>query len=196
MVSISIGCFRCTRMCLHQAQKMFRSPRLCLGHEVCVGTHLCRQYVCFSLASKGSLTTFQSKHWSGSCQVCLTCSTAPGLHLLILIQFSTRYWLKPPSKNEAKGNINRWYTKKQSTIIHRVFIVTITDVKRPSSLLEAVECLETASLLQGFCTCMFSEVCTQFPEKPAYWTMKRRFVLHLGMHDCSVWEGLYNSRNV
>ena len=104
-------------------------------------------------------------------------------------QFSARYWLKPPSKGEAKGNISRWHAiaKKQSRIIHRVFIVTITDVKRPSSLLEAVECLETASLLQGLCTCMFSEVCTQFQEKPAYWTMKRRFVLHL----IAVFEKVY-----
>ena len=45
--------------------------------EVCAGTDLCRQYGCFSPASKGSAIPSQSKHWSGSRRVCRTCSTAP-----------------------------------------------------------------------------------------------------------------------
>ena len=45
--------------------------------EVRAGTNLCRRYVCFSPTSEGSATSSQSKHWSGNCRACRTCSTAP-----------------------------------------------------------------------------------------------------------------------
>ena len=48
-----------------------------LDREVCAGTDLYRPYACFSPASKGSATPSQSKHWSGGCRVCRTCSATP-----------------------------------------------------------------------------------------------------------------------
>ena len=45
--------------------------------EVRVGTNLCWRYACFSPTSERSATSFQSKHWSGDCWVCQTCSVSP-----------------------------------------------------------------------------------------------------------------------
>ena len=48
-------------------------------HDVCVGMDRSVQdlYVGFSPASKGLTMLSQSKHWSGGCRVCRTCSTTP-----------------------------------------------------------------------------------------------------------------------
>ena len=48
--------------------------------EVRAGMDLCRQYTCFLPASKGSATPSQSKHWSGGCRVCRTCSAVSAIH--------------------------------------------------------------------------------------------------------------------
>ena len=53
------------------------SSLLCLDRKVRGGTNLCWQYACFSPASEGLATSSQSKHWSGDCRVCQTCSACP-----------------------------------------------------------------------------------------------------------------------
>ena len=45
--------------------------------KVRVGTNLCRRNTCFSLTSEGSATLSQTKHWSGDCRICRTCSAGP-----------------------------------------------------------------------------------------------------------------------
>ena len=69
------------RMCGHHTQNLLvlMSPQLSFsfGPYFCAGMDLYKRYVGFSPASKGSVMPSQSKHWSGSCRVCLTCSAAP-----------------------------------------------------------------------------------------------------------------------
>ena len=60
-------------MCGHHAQNLFvlRSPQLSGPWRSC------GRYAGFSPAGKGSAMLSQSKHWSGGCRVCRTCSAAP-----------------------------------------------------------------------------------------------------------------------
>ena len=56
-----------------------RSFFLRSNHEVRAGINLCRWYTCFLPTSEGSATLSQTKHWSGDCRVCRTCSAGPEL---------------------------------------------------------------------------------------------------------------------
>ena len=90
-------------MCGHHAQNLFvlRYPQLSGPWRSCgQGSVLYRslpartsrsmstvyrRYTGFSPASKGLAMLSQSKHWSGGCRVCRTCSAAHGCFLTMLI---------------------------------------------------------------------------------------------------------------
>ena len=73
------------RMCGHHTQTydllILRSPQLSFTSRpyIRADMDLYRRYAGFSPVSKGSAMLSQSKHWSGGCRVCWTCSAAPEL---------------------------------------------------------------------------------------------------------------------
>ena len=75
--------------CVATELLVLRSPQfsLRLDREVRAGTNLCWQYACFSPTSEGSATSSQSKHWSGDCRVCRTCSAGPVVVVVEVMYF-------------------------------------------------------------------------------------------------------------
>ena len=73
---------------------------------------LYRQYADFLPASKGLAMLSQSKHWSGGCRVCQTCSAAPVTHNL-----------RPSSNSKTEPKSTSSHNKQTHDLIHTLSVV-------------------------------------------------------------------------